>query len=126
MAERDGRTWGTPTLIVVGGAALALGAILGSAALGDLGETPCWEVRARVQPLRDELANTFGRGETAQAAARSLARTADEHPGCFPPEQREFFADLADRAGAEPAATETATEVPGEELVPTVAPSPTS
>lgn len=126
MAEGDGRTWGTPALIVVGVAALAVGAILGSAALGDLGETPCWEVRARVQPLRDQLANTFGAGETGRAAARSLARTAAEHPGCFPPEEREFFADLADRAGAEPGATETATEVPDGELVPTVAPSPTS
>jgi hypothetical protein len=102
----DDRRFGTGVLAAVGIAAFALGALAGRALLGDLGETPCWEVRGRIEPIRADLERTGGSGAPGQAAARSLAQTAEEHPDCFSPEERAYFTDLRDRLGGSDTGTE--------------------
>lgn len=108
MAETDrtGRRFGTPVLAIVAVIAFVLGALVGWALLADVGETPCWEVRGRIEPVRDVLTETDGAGDAGQAAARSVAQTAAEHPDCFSPEERAYFDDLRDTGATGPATDE--------------------
>ncbi len=90
---------------------------MGATLLGDIGETPCYEVQERAQPARDVMTDTFGGGEEGRQAARELLELAQDHPGCFDPGMTEFLEDMVQS----PVESETieATVMPTESAAPT-------
>lgn len=71
--------------IAVGVGLFALELVAGATLFGDVGETACYEVEERAQPLQDEISATFGTGEEGRQAIRDLLELAHEHPSCFDP-----------------------------------------
>lgn len=77
--------------IAVGVGLFAVGLVAGATLFGDIGETPCYEVRERAQPARDVMSETFGGGEEGRQAMRDLLELAQEHPSCFDPAEVELL-----------------------------------
>ena len=103
--------------IAAGVGLFVAGVVVGATLLGDIGETPCYEVQERAQPSRDVLTDTFGSGERGRQAGQELLELATEHPGCFDPGMVEFLeAQLQSPADS---ATVEATEMPTESGAPT-------
>lgn len=81
------RTW-----VVIGAVAvLAGGAAMGAALFGDVGETPCYEVRE--ESVRLEV--SLHEGEDVSRSAADLAALTRRHPGCFEPRWAENVNRLA-------------------------------
>lgn len=103
--------------MVAGVVLFAAGVVVGAMFLGDIGETPCYEVREQAQPARDVLTDTFGAGEEGRQAAQDLLDLVRSHPGCFEPGMAEFL----ERQLQSPVESETveATMMPTESDAPT-------
>lgn len=93
-----------------GAVGLAAGLLIGSLLLGDLGETPCYEVDSQAQDHREALF----RDPAAADAYVALLNIARDNPGCFSPETVDML-----RAGLESTRTDT-----GEREVDVVTPRP--
>lgn len=103
--------------IAVGVGLFALGLVAGATLFGDVGETPCYEVEERAQPIQDEISATFGAGEEGRQAMRDLLELAHENPSCFDPAEVEFLEDQlqsspGEHQTVEPTVVPTASAVP--------------